>query len=74
MSVDLTTMYLGLKLKNPLVISACPLSGNIDALQRLEQAGAAAAVLPSLFEEQIEHDAEEMSKVASSTPTVSPSR
>jgi dihydroorotate dehydrogenase (fumarate) len=63
MSIDLSTSYLGLKLKNPLVISACPLSGDIDRLRQLEQAGAAAAVLPSLFEEQIEYDAEEMSKV-----------
>ncbi len=63
MSVDLSTTYLGLKLKNPLVISACPLTGDIDQLRRLEEAGAAAAVLPSLFEEQIEHDAEEMAKV-----------
>lgn len=63
MSVDLSTKYLGLKLKNPLVISACPLSADIERLRRLEQAGASAAVLPSLFEEQIEHDAEEMSKV-----------
>ncbi len=62
MSVDLSTTYLGLKLKNPLVISACPLTGEIDRLQQLEQAGAAAAVLPSLFEEQIEHDAEELTK------------
>ena len=52
-----------MKLKNPLVISACPLTREIDQLRRLEEAGAAAAVLPSLFEEQIEHDAEEMIKV-----------
>jgi dihydroorotate dehydrogenase (fumarate) len=63
MTVDLSTTYLGLKLKNPLVISACPLTAQIDQLRRLEEAGAAAAVLPSLFEEQIEHDAEEMIKV-----------
>ncbi len=63
MSVDISTTYLGLKLKNPLVISACPLSADADQLRRLEQAGAAAAVLPSLFEEQIEHDAGEMIKV-----------
>ena len=60
MSVELSTSYLGLKLANPLVISACPLTADVDRLRRLEQAGAAAAVLPSLFEEQIEHDAEEM--------------
>ena len=63
MSVDSSTTYLGLKLKNPLVISACPLTAQIDQLRRLEEAGAAAAVLPSLFEEQIEHDAEEMIRV-----------
>jgi dihydroorotate dehydrogenase (fumarate) len=63
MSVNLTTTYLGLKLKNPLVISACPLTGDVASLRRLEQAGAAAAVLPSLFEEQIDHDVEEMIKL-----------
>jgi dihydroorotate dehydrogenase (fumarate) len=63
MSIDLSTKYLGLKLQNPLVISACPLTAEVDELRRLEQAGAAAAVLPSLFEEQIEHESEELSKV-----------
>jgi dihydroorotate dehydrogenase (fumarate) len=56
MTVDLTTTYLGLKLKNPLVVAACPLTADVESLQRLEQCGAAAAVLPSLFAEQIEHD------------------
>ena len=63
MSVDLTTTYLGLKLKNPLVIGACPLTEQLETLQRLEAAGAAAAVLPSLFEEQIDHDQIEMARV-----------
>lgn len=63
MSADLTTTYLGLELENPVVIAACPLSGDMDWLRRLEEAGAAAAVLPSLFEEQIEHDEVEMTKV-----------
>ncbi|MEN6457817.1 MAG: dihydroorotate dehydrogenase-like protein [Thermoguttaceae bacterium] len=63
MSANLTTTYLGMKLKNPLVISACPLVAEIDQLRRLEEAGAAAAVLPSLFEEQIEHDGDELSRV-----------
>jgi dihydroorotate dehydrogenase (fumarate) len=63
MSVDLSTKYLGLKLKNPLVVAASPLSGKIDWLKRLEAAGVSAAVLPSLFEEQIEHDEMEMTKV-----------
>ncbi|MFV2066152.1 MAG: dihydroorotate dehydrogenase-like protein [Pirellulales bacterium] len=56
MTVDLSTRYLGLSLPSPLVVAACPLTGNVDSLKRLEAAGAAAAVLPSLFEEQIEHD------------------
>jgi len=56
MSADLRTRYLGIELKNPLVVSACPLSGKVETLQRLEEAGAAAAVMPSLFEEQIVHD------------------
>jgi dihydroorotate dehydrogenase (fumarate) len=56
MSVDLTARYLGLALKNPLVVAACSLTGKLDTLKRLEDAGAAAVVLPSLFEEQIEHD------------------
>ncbi len=57
MSFDLTTEYLGLQLRNPLVPSSSPLTGNADSLRRLEAAGAAAVVLPSLFEEQIEHEA-----------------
>jgi dihydroorotate dehydrogenase (fumarate) len=63
MSVDLSTEYLGLKLKNPLVIAACPLTEPLDSLRRLEDAGAAAAVFPSLFEEQIEHDQAELARV-----------
>ena len=59
MSVDLRTRYLGLELKHPIVASASPLTGSLDSLKRLEAAGAAEVVLPSLFEEQIEH--EEMS-------------
>ncbi len=57
MSVNLSTNYLGLHLANPLVPSASPLTGNVDTMRRLEAAGAAALVLPSLFEEQIEHEA-----------------
>lgn len=56
MSVDLTTRYLGLALKHPIVASASPLTGSVDSLKRLADAGVAAVVLPSLFEEQIEHD------------------
>jgi dihydroorotate dehydrogenase (fumarate) len=56
MAVDLSTSYLGLKLANPLVASAGPLTGSLDKLRKLEECGASAVVLPSLFEEQIEHD------------------
>ena len=56
MSADLRSRYLGLELKNPIVASASPLTGSIDSLKRLEDAGVAAVVLPSLFEEQIEHE------------------
>lgn len=62
MSVNLNTKYLGLQLKNPLVVSACPLTQKLDALKEMEAAGAAAVVMPSLFEEQIEHDALEITK------------
>ncbi len=63
MSIDLSTQYLGLTLKNPLVVAACPLCGEADTLRRLEDAGAAAAVLSSLFEEQIEHDEQEVNRL-----------
>ena len=51
--MDLITRYMGLELKNPLVASASPLNADLDNIRRLEDAGAAAIVLPSLFEEQI---------------------
>jgi dihydroorotate dehydrogenase (fumarate) len=51
--IDLSTTYLGLSLKNPLVVSAGPLSEEVGTIRRLEDAGAAAVVLHSLFEEQI---------------------
>ncbi|HXF62095.1 MAG TPA: dihydroorotate dehydrogenase-like protein [Caldilineaceae bacterium] len=52
--MDLSTTYLGLRLKHPVVPSASPLSQTLDGVRRLEDAGAPAIVLPSLFEEQIE--------------------
>lgn len=61
MSVDLSTTYLGLKLKNPLVAAASPLSQKADGIKRLEDSGLAAVVMPSLFEEQIEHEDTAMS-------------
>lgn len=54
--VDLTTTYLGLPLKNPLVVSASPLSKKVSNVKKMEAAGAAAVVMYSLFEEQIDND------------------
>ena len=51
--MDLTTTYLGMKLRTPLVPSASPLSEEIDNIKRMEDAGASAVVLSSLFEEQL---------------------
>jgi dihydroorotate dehydrogenase (fumarate) len=56
MGVDLRTTYLGLELKNPLVASASPLTGHLDLLRQMEEAGAAAVVMPSLFEEQLQRE------------------
>jgi len=58
--MDLSTTYMGLKLKNPLVPSASPLSRQVDSVKKLEDAGASAVVCYSLFEEQITHEAGEL--------------
>jgi dihydroorotate dehydrogenase (fumarate) len=58
--MDLTTTYLGLKLKNPLVASASPLSEKVETIRKLETAGIAAVVMYSLFEEQIIHESLEL--------------
>lgn len=54
--MDITTNYLGLKLRSPLVVSASPLSEDVDNIKRMEDAGASAIVLYSLFEEQLRQD------------------
>ncbi|HOC43356.1 MAG TPA: dihydroorotate dehydrogenase-like protein [Thermoanaerobaculales bacterium] len=51
--MDLTTTYLGFELANPIMVGSCPLGTNVDSVRRLQEAGAAAIVLPSLFEEEI---------------------
>ena len=51
--MDLKTTYLGLELKNPIISGSCPLGANLDTIRHLEDAGAAAIVMPSLFEEEI---------------------
>lgn len=58
--IDLTTTYLGLKLRSPLVASASPLSRDVDGISRLEDAGASAVVLYSLFEEQLHQEEAEL--------------
>ena len=54
--MDLKTTYLGLELKHPIVASASPLSRTLEGIRRLEDAGASAIVLFSLFEEQIRYE------------------
>ena len=54
--MNLTTNYLGMLLKNPIVASSSPLSHSVDSIRRLEDAGAAGVVMYSLFEEQIGFD------------------
>lgn len=58
--MDLSTKYLGLKLRTPLVVAASPLSEDIEKIKRMEDAGAAAVVVYSLFEEQLRRDRAEL--------------
>ena len=58
--MDLSTTYMGLKLKNPIVPSSSPLSQSLDNVKKMEDAGAAAVVVYSLFEEQITHESGEL--------------
>jgi dihydroorotate dehydrogenase (fumarate) len=62
---DLTTHYLGLRLRSPLVASPGPLTGHLDKLAELSDAGIGAVVLPSLFQEQIEHETSEIDRLFS---------
>ncbi|MBR8833409.1 MAG: dihydroorotate dehydrogenase-like protein [Stigonema ocellatum SAG 48.90 = DSM 106950] len=58
--MDLTTNYMGMTLRSPLVPSASPLSEDVDNIKRMEDAGAAAVVMHSLFEEQLSHERYEL--------------
>ena len=62
MSIDLSTRYLGLQLRTPLVASPSPLTGDLDGAKRLVEAGVGALVLPSLFEEEILHEELELTR------------
>ena len=64
---DLSTKYMGLQLKSPLVVSANPLSQKVENIVKMEDAGAGAVVLFSLFEEQIRQEAALVEKVSRST-------
>lgn len=57
---NLKTSYLGLELKNPLVVSSCPFTDDVESVAKLEAAGASAVVLRSIFEEQIQSDVSDM--------------
>jgi dihydroorotate dehydrogenase (fumarate) len=54
---DLSTSFLGLRLRSPLIASSSPATSTVDGLRRLDEAGVGAVILPSLFEEQLEHEA-----------------
>jgi dihydroorotate dehydrogenase (fumarate) len=58
--MDLSATYMGMKLASPLVVSASPMTMELDSLRKMEDSGAAAVVLGSLFEEQIQHEAKEL--------------
>ena len=62
---DLTTSYLGLRLRSPIVASPGPLTGHLDKLTELSDRGVGAVVLPSLFQEQIEHETSEIDRLFS---------
>jgi dihydroorotate dehydrogenase (fumarate) len=62
--MDLTTKYLGLTLRNPVVASAGPIARTVQGVQRLADAGVGAVVLPSLFEEQVQREAERDARLA----------
>ena len=66
----LNTTYLGMKLRSPIVVSACTLSENLDNIIRMEDAGAGAVVMFSLFEEQIRKEDERMKNILQSTSNV----
>lgn len=62
---DLRVEYMGLKLANPLVVGACSLSSNVDMIRKIEELGAGALVIKSLFEEQIRHEIGELEDMLS---------
>ena len=70
-TIDLSTTYLGMKLKNPLVASSSPMCQDIGNIRRIEDAGASAIVLQSLFEEQIDQESDELDHFITASADVS---
>jgi dihydroorotate dehydrogenase (fumarate) len=70
-TIDLSTTYLGLKLKNPLVASASPMCQDVNNVRRMEDAGASAVVLQSLFEEQLDIDNDELDRFLEESSEIS---
>ncbi|MBL7775277.1 MAG: diguanylate cyclase, partial [Saprospiraceae bacterium] len=70
MQLDLRTQYLGLTLESPIVVSACPLSESVGNIVQMEDAGAGAVVLFSLFEEQIRREQERLAAIQMATTNV----
>ncbi len=64
---DLSTTYLGLSLRNPLIVGSSGLTATVEGVRRCAEAGAGAVVLKSIFEEQIEHDAAEHTREVTTT-------
>lgn len=69
---DISTTYMGLELRSPIVVSACPLSEHIDNILRMEDAGAGAVVLFSLFEEQIQRESKLYEDTLAATTNIFP--
>jgi dihydroorotate dehydrogenase (fumarate) len=60
--MDIKTTYMGLKLKNPIIVASCGLSKSVDSIRKLGDAGAGCIVLKSLFEEQVVAETREIEK------------
>ena len=69
--MDLRTTYMGMELQHPIVASASPLSGSLAGIKRLEDAGAAAVVMFSLFEEQLKHESDALEYLMTAAGTES---
>jgi dihydroorotate dehydrogenase (fumarate) len=69
---DLSTTYMGVELKNPLIVAASSISNYVDKVKKAEEVGAGALVIRSLFEEQIHHDEMTMADFMERAANISP--